>query len=326
MDVYSGILVSHEGIVHGDLVVEEMVFEESRIEKDDYVITRTFFNAHTHLGDAALRDAPRIELEKLVGPEGYKHRMLEATDLTVLREHAIAEVRRCRNEGTSHFLDFREGGKAGLEVVRDVDGVLALARPKNVEEAEEINSFGFAYSSVRDHDLKLIEEVREIARKRKKFFGIHAGERDCGDVDATLSLQPDFVVHMNMCPEMIGEFTEEEIPIVSCFRSNAFFGLLNKKSYELLCEYDLWMLGTDNAMISTASMLDEMHFASYIVGSERALLRAATAGYEIFNVEHGYIIFNRKHSFRKTSDPLLTLVRRAGVKDIEVILFDTHLK
>lgn len=320
MEVYSGILVTHEGTFHGDLIVEEMVFEESRVDKDEYVITKTFFNAHTHLGDAALREAPRIELDKLVGPGGYKHRMLATADLAVLREHAIAEVERCRNEGTSHFLDFREGRKAGLDVVKGIDGVLTLARPESVEEAEEIDSFGFAYSSVRDHDLKLIEEVREVARRRKKVFGIHAGERDCGDVDAALTLQPDFVVHMNMCPEMIRDFIEERIPIVSCIRSNAFFGLLNKKSYELLCNYDLWMLGTDNAMISTASMLDEMHFAAYLVGNEGAILRAATAGYEVFNIEHGYVIFNRNYSFKNTSDPLLTLVRKAGVRDIEAVL------
>lgn len=321
MKVYSGILVTHEGTSHGDLIADEIVFEESRVEKDKYVITKTFFNAHTHLGDAALREAPRIDLERLVGPKGYKHRMLATTDLAVLREHAIAEVERCRNEGTSHFLDFREGGKAGLDVVRGVDGVLALARPESVEEAEEIDSFGFAYSSVRDHDLTLIEEVREVARKRKKVFGIHAGERDCGDVDSALSLQPDFVVHMNMCPEMLKHFIEDRIPIVSCIRSNAFFSLLNKKSYELLSEYDLWMLGTDNAMISTASILDEMHFAAYLVGNEGAILRAATAGYEIFNIKHGYVIFNRNYSFKRTSDPLLTLVRRAGAKDIEAILY-----
>ncbi|MBO8180536.1 MAG: amidohydrolase [Archaeoglobus sp.] len=320
MEVYSGILVTHEGTFHGDLIVNEMVFEESRVEKDEYVITRTFFNAHTHLGDAALREAPRIELERLVGPGGYKHRMLATADLAILREHAIAEVEKSRDEGTSHFLDFREGGKAGLDVVRGVDGVLTLARPESVEEAEEIDSFGFAYSSVRDHDLKLIEDVREVARRRKKVFGIHAGERDCGDVDSALSLQPDLVVHMNMCPEMIREFIEERIPIVSCIRSNAFFGLLNKKSYEFLSEYDLWMLGTDNAMISTASILDEMHFAAYLVGNEGAVLRAAFAGYEIFNISHGYTVFNRNYSFRRTSDPLLTLVRRAGVRDIEKVL------
>jgi cytosine/adenosine deaminase-related metal-dependent hydrolase len=320
MEVYSGILVTHEGILHGDLIVEEVVFEESRVEKDDFVISKTFFNAHTHLGDAALREAPRIELEKLVGPDGYKHRMLSETDSGVLRQHAIAEVERCRREGTSHFLDFREGGKAGLQVVQGIEGVLPLARPASVEEAEEVQAFGFAYSSARDHDLRLIEEVREIARRRRMLFAIHAGERDCEDVDAALALEPNFVVHMNCCPEKIREFVEAEIPIVSCIRSNAFFGLLNRKSYELLSEYEKWLIGTDNAMISTASVLDEMHFTAYLFGNEKAIFRAATAGYDVFGFKHGYIVFNRKYSFRKTSDPLLTLVRRAGVKDIESIV------
>ncbi len=320
MDIYSGILITPEGTLHGDLIVEEMVFEESRVEKDDFVISPTFFNAHTHLGDAALREAPRLDLVSLVGPKGYKHRMLSQTDSEILRQEVELEVKKSRSAGTSHFLDFREGGKAGLKIVAGVDGVLALARPASVEEAEEIQAFGFAYSSVRDHDLRLIEEVREIARKRKMLFGIHAGERDCEDVGAALVLEPDVVVHMNMCPERIGEFVEAEIPIVSCFRSNAFFGLLNKHSYEMLSEYEKWLIGTDNAMIATSSMLDEMHFASYFIGKERAIFRAATAGYEIFGAKHGYIVFNRNYSFKRTSDPFSTLVRRAGAEDIERVL------
>jgi len=320
MQVYSGILLTHDGEIHGDLIVEEMVFEESRSEKDNFVISPTFFNAHTHLGDSAIREAPRIALEELVGPGGYKHRLLAQSDLLTLRENAAAEVERAQSCGTSHFLDFREGGIKGLEVTLGLKGVLTLARPESVEEAEKMEVFGFAYSSTRDHSMSLIEEVRRLAKKRGKVFGIHAGERDCGDVDSALSLKPDLVVHMNMCAEKIKAFMDSGIPVVSCVRSNAFFNLLNKKSYEILCDYELWMLGTDNAMISTASMLEEMHFAAYLIGNEGAIFRAATAGYRVFGIRHGYIVFNRKYSFRRSSDLLSTLVRRADSRDIEKVL------
>lgn len=318
--MYSGILLTHEGEFYGDLIVDEMAFEESRVEKKDFVITPTFFNAHTHLGDAVLREAPKGKLEEIVGPEGYKHRMLSQMDKSTLREYAILEAGYSRNCGTSHFLDFREGGAAGIEVTRDIDGILILARPETADEAERIDAFGFAYSSTRDHDLKLIEEVREIAKRRKKIFGIHAGERDCDDVDDAIALQPDLIVHMNSCEKMIKKIIDLNIPVVSCIRSNAFFGLLNPKSYEILSQYGLWMIGTDNAMISTASILDEMHFASYFVDDDRALLRAATVGYSIFGVKHGYVVFNRNYSFKKTSSLLSTLVRRAGIQDIERVL------
>ncbi len=320
MDTYSGILVTHEGIFYGDLIVDELTFEESRIEKDDFVISPTFFNAHTHLGDAAFREAPREDLELLVGPNGYKHRMLAQTDKSVLRDYAALEVKESRKCGTSHFLDFREGGKVGLAVTEGLDGVLTLARPSSVEEAEKMDVFGFAYSSTRDHEMDLIEEVRGLAKRKKKIFGIHAGERDCEDVESALSLHPDLVVHMNMCQEMIKAFIDSGIPVVSCIRSNAFFNLINLRSYEILSEYDLWLIGTDNAMISTASILDEMHFAAYLMGNEEAIFRAATSGYGIFSLRHGYIIFNREYSFKRTSNPILTLVRRAGIRDIEKVV------
>ncbi|WP_202319918.1 amidohydrolase family protein [Archaeoglobus neptunius] len=318
--MFRGILITPEYEKFGELIPEEMIFEETRTDKASYIITPTFFNAHTHLGDAALRETPRKPLEEIVGPGGYKHRMLEGTDVEKLREHAVLEVEASRKAGTSHFLDFREGGVRGLDVTRGLDGVLTLARPSSVEEAESIGAFGFAYSSTRDHDAKLVEEVREVARRKKMVFGIHAGERDCEDVDSAIALDPDFVVHMNMCPERIQSLIDAEIPIVSCLRSNAFFGLLNTRSYEILQDYDGWMLGTDNAMTSTSSILDEMHFAAYILENDKSIFRAAVRGYELFGVESGYIIFNRRYSFKRTSNFISTLVRRAGIYDIETVL------
>ena len=319
--LYRGVLVTPEGERYGHLVVEEMVFEESRVDKADFVITLTFFNAHTHLGDAALKEAPYVDLLSLVGPGGFKHRMLSERGVSELRNAVIAEVERSRGEGTSHFLDFREGGKAGVAVTSGIDGVLTLARPESVDEAENMDVYGFAYSSVRDHDSELIEGVREVARKKKMRFAIHAGEKDCDDVDAAIALEPDLIVHMNMCPEKIEQIIDCEIPIASCLRSNAFFDLLNVKSYRILKDYELWLLGTDNAMISTASMLDEMHFASYILHDDAAVLRAATAGYSIFDIEPGYVVFSRDYSFKNTENFTSTLVRRASARDIvDVIL------
>ncbi len=319
--LYRGVLVTPEGERYGHLITEEMMFEEGRQEKADFVITPTFFNAHTHLGDAALKEAPHADLLSLVGPGGFKHKMLSKKGVSELRDAVIAEVKRSRGEGTSHFLDFREGGREGVAVTSGIEGVLTLARPESVEEAESLDVYGFAYSSIRDHDVELIEGVREVARKKNVRFAIHAGERDCDDVDAAIALEPDLIVHMNMCPEKIGQAMECEIPVVSCLRSNAFFDLLNVKSYRLLRDYELWLLGTDNAMISTASMLDEMHFASYILHDDVAVLRAATAGYRIFDVEPGYVVFSTNHSFKNTRNFTSTLVRRASAGDIvDVIL------
>ncbi|MET1124627.1 MAG: amidohydrolase family protein [Archaeoglobaceae archaeon] len=312
-----GALICDDGLRHGYLVVEECRFEESRLEFDDYYFSPTFFNAHTHLADSAFKEAPHMPLEELVGPEGYKHRMLAATRAEILRSCVADEVRAARDCGTTFFLDFREGD---VSVVEGIAGVLPLARPKSVDEAENVRAFGFAYSSARDHDLELLQEVREVARRRNMLFAIHAGERDCEDVEAALELQPDLLVHMNMCEEKIGEVLDAGIPVVSCVRSNAFFGLLNLRAYRTLAESDLWLLGSDNAMIASASLLDEMHFAAYIVRDDAAVFRAAVRGFELFGMRSGFVVFNRRNSFKNTKNPLATLVRRASAADVELAI------
>ncbi len=318
--MYRGVLLCGDFEKYGYLIPEECKFEESRIEFEDFVFTPTFFNAHTHLGDSALKEAPRMELKKLVGPGGYKHKMLESTNPNLLRECVIHEVLNARKQGTSHFLDFREGGVKGLAIVEGIPGLLPLGRPISVEEAEVMDSFGYAMSSVRDHDMELLEGIRKIAKKKGKLFAIHAGEWDCGDVDEAISLEPDLIVHMNFCPEKLKMLFEMEIPLVSCFRSNSFFEKLNIKSYKKMKDYEFWLIGTDNAMIASPSILDEMHFGAYIVGDDLAIFNAAIRGYEIFGVKGGYIVFHRNASFKKTNNLLATLVRRASQFDIETVV------
>ncbi len=318
--MYRGVLITADEERYGYLIPEERKFEESRIEYADYVFSPTFFNAHTHLGDAAFKEAPVASLDDLVGPKGYKHRMLKTAEISELREFAAHEVCFARAAGTSHFLDFREGGASGLKVVKGLAGILPLARPASVDEAAKIDAFGFAMSSTRDHDIELVEGVRKVARKRGLIFAIHAGEKDCYDVDSALALEPDLIVHMNACPEKLKDVFDAGTPIVSCIRSNAFFGLMRIESYRIMKDYEFWMIGTDNAMIASASMLDEMHFASYIIRDDAAVFKAATRGYEIFDVDNGYVVFHRKGVFRRTNNILSTLVRRACFADIETVI------
>jgi cytosine/adenosine deaminase-related metal-dependent hydrolase len=323
-NVYRGLLIESDGIRHGYIVPHECKFEETRLEYADYIFSQTFFNAHTHLGDVVAREPEFKDLESIVGPSGYKHRILKQTPVEVLRKQIEIEVDNARRNGTSHFLDFREGGIEGLRAVENIAGILPLGRPATMEEAALMKVEGFGMSSTRDHSFEFLEELRSYAKRKKLLFAIHAGERDCEDVEKALELDPDLLIHMNNCQMMLEEVMNREIPIVSCLRSNSFFGLLNQKCYRELKKYDLWMLGTDNAMVSSPCMLDEMHFAAYILRDDGSIFNAAIRGYNIFekkfNAKPGYIIFNRRGNFRKTTNFLATLVRRARESDIEGVI------
>ncbi len=322
-----GELITPEGeVLRGEIVVEGglIKFEECEC-KPEFVFSPTFFNAHTHLGDSIAKEPPFMDLVDLVGPGGYKHRVLEKAG-----EEVVDGIRNSLaiafESGTTALLDFREGGSRGLEFLLKADErklCLPLTRPSDLEEAEDVieKSAGFGMSSARDHDYEFLEDLRDIAKKRGKIFGIHAGEIDDGDVEDAVALSPDLIVHMNMASgRQLREVMDEGIPIISCIRSNSFFGLLNPKNYRILAEYELWLLGTDNAMISKPSMLEEMHFASLIVKNDLAIFKASVRGFELFGGIGGVIVFHRRRNFKHSRNPVSTLVRRAGVEDVERII------
>jgi len=253
-------------------------FETSDVHHD-YILIPAFFNAHTHLGDSFI-EAPSMPLEELVGKDGYKFRKIQETnerEIVEWMKKSIGIIKRT----ASTSLEFRENGMRGfkLYLMADEEKILtALSRPSSLEEAEILSeiSYGFNFSSVRDHDFKLLEECRELAKHEGIVFAIHAGERDGKDVEPALSLEPDFLIHMNMAERRhLMKAMDEGIHIVSCFRSNAFFDLFRKKNYVMLSDYEKWLIGTDNAMISSPSMIDELKFASYFLDSKK-LFNAGT--------------------------------------------------
>ncbi len=258
-------LTNETGILVKD---RKWIFERANV-KADFVIFPSFFNAHTHIGDSII-EAPKKDLEELVGQRGLKFRVLEEAEEDEIVNGMKKSVDLI-SKTSATALEFREGGIEGYNLYRKADesGVLiALSRPNDEFEAEELIkiSHGFGFSSVRDHNLDFLEYCRDITRKNEKIFAIHAGERDDEDVEDALAMEPDFLIHMNMASERnLKRAIDLEIPIVTCFRSNAFFGLFNIKNYEILSDYENWMIGTDNAMVSTPSMLDEVRFASYFM-------------------------------------------------------------
>ncbi|MCS7144818.1 MAG: amidohydrolase family protein [Archaeoglobaceae archaeon] len=315
---FRGVLIDEYGIRHGTIF--DGKFEESRTEYSDYVFTPTFFNAHTHLGDAIGKDPPFTDLKSLVAPGGYKFKILNSTSLEDLRSALVQEIEIAKSSGTSHFLDFREGGMEGLKVTSGIKGIITLGRPSFPEEAEKMECKGFGMSSARDHDLEFLYKIRKIARKRGIFFAIHAGEMDCEDVEKAIELEPDILVHMNSCPEFLKPFMDRGIPIVSCIRSNAFFGLLNSKAYAILSNYENWLLGTDNAMLFNPSLLEEMHFASIVVRKDLEVFKAGIRGFQLFGEPSGYVVFHRNRNLKNSKNIVSSIVRRVGIGDIECVI------
>ena len=175
------------------------------------------------------------------------------------------------NSGISCFCDFRENGIHGINHLRcalknhNIDTVV-LSRPTELKykkmEIENLlkNSEGIGISSISDWDYSELEKISKHVKKNNKIFAIHASERIREDIDLVLDLKPNFLVHMVKASESDLTYVKESnIPIVLCPRSNIYFGL--KPNLNLMKKVDVEiLLGTDNAMLNSPNVLDELKF------------------------------------------------------------------
>lgn len=285
-------------------------FQEGRFEfrknagkskKDNKVIMPAFVNCHTHLGDAFIKKPKKMSVEELVAPpDGYKHKMLrevsEDSQIAAMRK-AIIEMERT---GTSHFIDFREGGLEGARrLLKASVGLrtrpVIFGRPAEMKYDEsEMNALlaavdGIGLSAISDWDRDELAVISDHARKKKKPLALHASEAVREDIDKILELRPAFLVHMIKATE--DDFEKcagAKVPIVICPRANSFFSL--KPPVKKMLDAGVQVcLGTDNAMLARPDMFGEMkalrallpenYFEEIIkiaLGNGRALLEKLT--------------------------------------------------
>jgi cytosine/adenosine deaminase-related metal-dependent hydrolase len=243
---------------------------------NNILVLPTFVNMHTHIGDTFIRkkrkNLPR-DIKKLVAPpDGLKHRLLnEAPDHEIISgmQKSIDEMIRT---GTSLFCDFREQGiegvnhlKEALRGKKDISCII-LSRPKDLSyDKEEIdlllkNSHGIGISGISDWKYDELKKIAKYAHSNSKIFALHASETKRENIDSILDLKPDFLIHMVYATkEDLDRVADNGIPVVICPRSNNFFGLkLNLEKFKN--SGVTLMLGTDNAMINSPNMIDEIKY------------------------------------------------------------------
>jgi len=237
------------------------------------LILPTCINAHTHLGDSFIRykelQLPRSVSDLVAPPAGLKHRLLkEASEQEIQQgiERSLAEM---TVAGTSCFCDFREGGIIGIFQLRKalkhyLVGSVILTRPSQlVYDKEELdrllqNSQGIGLSSISDWEPSEIEKIASEVRRKKKLFALHACEVNREDIDQVLDLRPNLLVHMIAAtPDDLERVHDAHLPIVVCPRSYMFFRLKHDFAAMKKTKVTL-LLGTDNAMINTPDVLEEV--------------------------------------------------------------------
>ncbi len=279
MEYVSGEILTVEGFKKGYLGFEKNIIIERGNgvppKKPVYkgLIVPSFINSHTHIGDSFIRkkgvELPR-KIEDLVAPpNGLKHKLLKEASEQELIEGMKDSIDVMIKNGTKYFCDFRENGILGICQLKTAlqlwkISAFILSRPDDlVYNKNEIdillkNSDGIGLSAISDWEYSELKKISKHTRNKNKIFAFHASERIREDIDQVLDLKPDFLVHMVKATESdLISVKESNVPVVLCPRSNVFYGL--KPDIDLMKKVGVnLMLGTDNAMLNTPNVLDEL--------------------------------------------------------------------
>ncbi len=338
--------ISGHALLGEDLVLQpvDIVIEQGRVtaiednpRAPDIWICPAFFNAHTHLADTIAMDCGSTgDLASLVTPpNGLKHRLLAQASRGDLVRAMRRSIGGMMNAGTAGCADFREGGRAGVEALKEASAGLDFTPVIFGRDGGDAVADGLGISSTRD--IPDVEKQVGEAKSAGRLVAFHAGERDNEDIDASLAFDPDLLVHMtHATKKQLRECADRGIPIAVCPRSNWILGVTASSRHppvfqmlELGCTV---LLGTDNVMFVPPDMFSEMAFTATVYRLDpHTVLRSAIAGSTLagsgFFIRESeratlFTLDPSQSALEFSRDPVASIVKRAPVSQIRNNVFN----
>lgn len=257
------------------------------------VAAPAFINSHVHLGDSVAMDmGDGIPIKDLVKPpDGLKHRILAETPSSVIVDSMKNSMWEMLRTGTTTFLDFREGGFEGIDILEEAsEGIpirkIVLGRhdsflksPMKPSEArrtlEKLLELcdGVAPSGLGEIDDQIATLITETSRKRGKLSAIHVAEyqqvqKDSLDATGKSEVQRAVEEGFNILIHLTAPLNDDlelvarnKTPVVICPRSNGALSVGIPPVKEMLKAGINLLLGTDNVMFNSPNMFREMEYA-----------------------------------------------------------------
>lgn len=305
-----------ENIVIDDGKIIEMakdVCEGKIIDATDSIVCPTFLNGHTHIGDSIIKDEGYgLSLGKMVKPpNGVKHKALANAEDGEIIDAMKKSMWDMFESGTTHFIDYREGGIKGVELLRKASKNLPvtpvilgrddsfygqdpdlkkvkIAIRKLLKLADGIALSGFG--EISDEVASLITSE---CRKAGKISSIHVAEsmhlqddslRDFNKTEIQRGVDADFdqLVH---CTNLRNNDLEliRNSNVVVCPRANATLNVGVAPLNEMFSKGIKPLLGSDNLMLNSPNLFRELEFSLKIMSvyyknylNPKDLLKTAT--------------------------------------------------
>jgi cytosine/adenosine deaminase-related metal-dependent hydrolase len=324
---------------------------------DDHVLIPKFINNHTHLGDAILKESAwNRSLADAVSSKGIKYQARSR-----LKEDRILAMRNALKEmiysGISTCIDFREGGESGIkelkEAARDLPiDIVILGRPTPDSDLSSIINLvsGIGYSTPLDFPVEDLKKQSDLLLSHGKLISTHVGEdpqvihkassaSDSSDLQIALeALYPHMLIHLNYTDYSDLDLIPNNIFIVFCPRSNAYFNIKFPPIEYFLQKDHLIGLGTDNIMTTSPNILDELRWVilrlkeqNITFSLDQALKLITTNTSQVLPIESGCIktghwadlLVVDLGSFRTkfSKDPISALLFRSTTNDFVLNTF-----
>lgn len=261
------------------------------------IVAPAFINSHVHLGDSVAMDmGDGKPIEEIVKPpEGIKHRILADTPhsiQTVFMKNSMWEMLKT---GTTTFVDFREGGKEGIDIVNEAAEEIPIRKvvlgrdesflnphitpqevSKRVEELLEICD-GIAPSGLGEITDETAAAIARTTRKLGKLSATHVAEYEqvqtdsvntTGKTEVQRAVEAGFQLLIHFTSPLNDDLkvvARSGIPTVCCPRSNGTLAVGIPPIKEMLDESIQILLGTDNVMFNSPNMVREMEYALKVI-------------------------------------------------------------
>lgn len=362
----NAILLEGDGleVTYGYLIIRDGMIEEigegvppkrAKDLKRAFVLP-PFVNAHTHVADSVAKDIYLGKAQpQVVGPKGAKFREFRSRTEKEVTASVRATLKDMLQTGTLAHCDFREGGLAGVELLRQASdspvNSIILGRPTTAELDEILKaSDGVGLPSLGEFEQTALERTARRVRTAKKLFAVHVAETadaqkasinttGKSEVKRALELNPSFVVHATWgTEEDFDALRQAGVSVVFCARANSLLGAGVPPIHLALAKGTKFCLGTDNVTVCQPNMFGELAFAwaclrraSSDAGSEEAreLLRAVTIGpLTLFGLPWGpikkgnpatFMVLARRHNLINLTDVHAGIVNRAQADNIREI-------
>ena len=331
--IANGIILKGQDLlpVRENIVVEDgRIIEISKdanegkiIDVGGSVVCPSFINGHVHIGDSIIKDEGYgLTLSEMVKPpNGVKHVALSKASDDELIGAMKDSMWDMVYSGTTHFIDYREGGIEGVKLLREASkdipikpiilgrddsfygddpdlGKVKTAIRKLLKVADGIAPSGFGEITSEVADL-IVEECN----RQDKISSIHVGESESNQIESLNTygvseigkgIKSDFnqLVHLtNPKSDDLTSVAKSNQNVVVCPRANA---TLNVGVAPLNRMLDLGirpLIGTDNVMLNSPNMLRELEFTLKLMSvyyknyiNPVDLLKMATTNICAFNI------------------------------------------